>query len=82
MTETHKTLFPEIIVTETIPEGFEDVSWQHDEFPSWYNKEKDIKLYITDGVDGTKYQICNESDVVFESDFWAFVIEFINNYKI
>ena len=29
-----------------IPEGFEDISWHNDAMPSWWNPEKNLRLWI------------------------------------
>lgn len=83
---SHDKLFPEVKITETIPEGFKDVSYINDEFPSWWNEEKDLTLYITNVEGkGVKYQVepnqaNDDADWLF-TDNWSEALEFIKNFK-
>lgn len=82
---SHTKLFPDVKLTETIPEGFVDVSYQHDESPSWFNEAKNMVLFISKTISGkNRYylQQANSGQELVSSSDWNEVLQCINNYPI
>ena len=45
---SYRTEFPDFVLPVTIPEGFEDSSWHHDECPTWRHEGRGLLLSIDD----------------------------------
>lgn len=88
--------FPDYPLSDlpAMPEGFADSSWYNDTCPSYLDEVSGLKIFI-DYVDPAKRECASDTrfnvqrdaddgsyEVVFQSDHWAAVLNFIQAEKV
>jgi hypothetical protein len=76
-----------------MPEGFSDSSWHNDVCPSYRSETLGLQIFmdyvdksLSESAMGTRFSIHRDmpdgsSDVVFQSDDWADIVEFVEGEK-